>query len=75
MTKWAFRLAKTFDLSLLTFHLFLRLSLHSLNYSCTQRTGKPYARSLLDIGSVSELVKCKFAPKTLDAVRGELLQV
>ena len=47
MTKWAFRPAKTFHLSLLTFHLFfVRPSLHSLNYSCTQRTGKPYERKL-----------------------------
>ena len=46
-------------------------SLHSnappLSYSCTQRTGKPYARLLTLSGYTKELLKCKFDPYTLDA--------
>ena len=38
-----------------------------LTQSCTQRTGKPYARLLTLSGYTKELLKCKFDPYTLDA--------
>ncbi len=45
-----------------------------LSYSCTQRTGKPYARLLSFSGYTMELRKYKIDPPTLDAEYGELLQ-
>ena len=45
-----------------------------LSYSCTQRTGKPYARLLLSSGLTRELLKSKYDPYTLVAEEGELLQ-
>ena len=38
-----------------------------LSYSCTQRTGKPYARLPLFSGLTLELSKLKYDPLTLDA--------